>query len=107
MRVLESIPPKDPDDRRQWFAKKLEHKSARLFHQMDATRAEADALFAEIDQRRIREEWQEVTAMKKWRIVILRVWHGATVEIPVDLFVRTLLKSLLNCKDPFEIPVEL
>jgi hypothetical protein len=82
MRVLESIPPKDPDDRRQWFAKKLEHKSARLFHQMDATRAEADALFAEIDQRRIREEWQEVTAMKKWRIVILRVWHGATENGP-------------------------
>jgi hypothetical protein len=57
--VLESIPPRDPDERRQWFAGKLEQRSMDLFEQMDATRAEADALFAEIDQRRLRQEREE------------------------------------------------
>jgi len=69
-KVLNSIPPKDPDERRQWFCEKLEEKANSLFSEMDATRAEADALFAEIDARRIDQsgevEGEGGGALERW-----------------------------------------
>ncbi|KAK3263850.1 hypothetical protein CYMTET_27373 [Cymbomonas tetramitiformis] len=50
-KLLATIPPKDPDERRHWFAGKLQEVNNHLFEEMDATRNEIDELFAEIDAR--------------------------------------------------------